>query len=42
MKQAKKNQSAKPARPEDDPENPSAFKGRPNPNTSRKKSRRKR
>jgi len=42
MEQAKKNQSAKPARPEGDPENPSAFKGRPNPNTSRKKSRRKR
>jgi len=42
IEQAKKNQSAKPARPEGDPETPSAFKGRPNPNTSRKKSRRKR
>jgi hypothetical protein len=28
--------------PETDPDNPSALKGRPNPNTSRKKSRRKR
>ena len=40
--QAKKNQSAKPARPEGDPEGPSALKGRPNPNTSRRKNRRKR
>ncbi|MDQ3361763.1 MAG: hypothetical protein M3534_08880 [Actinomycetota bacterium] len=37
-----KKESNKPSRPEGDPENPSAFKGRPNPNTSRKKSRRKR
>lgn len=40
--QAKKNQSAKPARPESDPEVPGALKGRPNPNTSRRKNRRKR
>ncbi len=37
-----KKESNKPSRLEGDPENPSAFKGRPNPNTSRKKSRRKR
>lgn len=37
-----KQQSAKPARPEGDPDSPSAYKGRPNPNTSRKKTRRKR
>ncbi len=42
IEQAKKNQSAKPARPEGDPEVPSALKGRPNPNTSRRKNRRKR
>lgn len=41
IEQAKK-QSNKPSRPEGDPETPSAFKGRPNPNTSRKKTRRKR
>lgn len=42
IEQAKKKESGKPARPEGDPETPSAFKGRPNPNTSRKKTRRKR
>jgi hypothetical protein len=36
------NKSERPARSEPDPDNPSALKGRPNPNTSRKKSRRKR
>ena len=41
MEQSKKG-SEKPARPEGDPETPGALKGRPNPNTSRKKSRRKR
>ena len=42
IEQAKKNESAKPARPEGDPEVPGALKGRPNPNTSRRKNRRKR
>jgi len=37
-----KKESNKASRPEGDPENPSAFKGRPNPTTTRKKSRRKR
>ena len=41
LAQAKKQQQGKPSRPED-PEAPSAYKGRPNPNTSRKKTRRKR
>ena len=34
--------SEKPDRPEPDPDNPGALKGKPNPNTSRRKSRRKR
>ncbi|HEV2094629.1 MAG TPA: hypothetical protein VGR18_15825 [Rubrobacter sp.] len=42
IEQAKKRQSNGPARPEGDPETPSALRGRPNPNTSRKKTRRKR
>ena len=42
LDQAKKQQSGNPSRPEGDPESPSAYKGRPNPNTSRKKTRRKR
>ena len=42
LAEAKRQQSSKPARPEGDPETPSAYKGRPNPNTSRKKTRRKR
>ena len=42
LEQAKKQQSSKPARPESAPETPGAYKGRPNPNTSRKKTRRKR
>ncbi|HKH09771.1 MAG TPA: hypothetical protein VKA73_01385 [Rubrobacter sp.] len=42
MEQARKKGSEKPARPEGDAENPSALRGRPNPNTSRKKTRRKR
>lgn len=40
--EAKKKESSKPARDGEDPDTPSALKGRPNPNTSRKKSRRKR
>ncbi len=39
---AKKSPSKKPDRPEGDPETPGALKGRPNPNTSRRKTRRKR
>ena len=42
IEQSKNNQSAKPARPEGDPEASGALKGRPNPNTSRRKNRRKR
>jgi hypothetical protein len=42
LAQAKKQQSSKPSHAENDPETPSAYKGRPNPNTSRKKTRRKR
>jgi len=42
LAQAKKQQLDKPSRPEGDPESPGAYKGRPNPNTSRKKTRRKR
>ena len=42
LAEAKKQQSSTAPRPEEDPENPSAYKGRPNPNTSRKKTRRKR
>lgn len=42
LEQSKKSQSAKTARPEGDPESPGALKGRPNPNTSRRKNRRKR
>ena len=42
LAEAKKQQPGKPSRPEGDPESPSAYKGRPNPNTSRKKTRRKR
>ena len=42
MQEANRQQSKKPARPEGDAETPSALRGRPNPNTSRKKTRRKR
>ena len=42
IEQAKKQQSSKPDRPEADLEAPGALRGRPNPNTSRKKTRRKR
>lgn len=42
MQQMKKQQQSKPDRPEHDPETPGALKGRPNPNTSRRKTRRKR
>ena len=42
IEQSKQKQSDKPARPEDDPDAPSALRGRPNPNTSRRKTRRKR
>lgn len=42
IEQAKKKESSKTARPEGDPETPGALRGRPNPNTSRKKTRRKR
>ena len=42
MEQLKKQRSQKPDHPEADPDSPGALKGRPNPNTSRKKSRRKR
>lgn len=42
MEQMKKQGAGKPDRPEGDPDSPGALKGRPNPNTSRKKSRRKR
>ena len=42
LAQAKNQQPDKTSRPEGDPESPSAYKGRPNPNTSRKKTRRKR
>ena len=41
LEQANKKPDKEP-RPEGDPETPSALKGRQNPNTSRKKSRRKR
>ncbi len=41
MEQTNKKPEKEPP-PEGDPETPSALKGRPNPNTSRKKSRRKR
>jgi hypothetical protein len=40
--EAKRQQSKKPARPEGDADTPGALRGRPNPNTSRKKTRRKR
>ena len=40
--QSKQKQPDKPARPEGDPDAPSALRGRPNPNTSRRKTRRKR
>ena len=42
LAQAKKQQPGQTPRPEGDPESPSVYKGRPNPNTSRKKTRRKR
>jgi flagellar biosynthesis/type III secretory pathway M-ring protein FliF/YscJ len=42
LAETKNQQASKPSRPEGDPETPSAYKGRPNPNTSRKKTRRKR
>ena len=41
LEQANKKPDKEP-RPEEDPDVPSALRGRPNPNTSRKKSRRKR
>ena len=42
IEQAKQKQAARPARAEGDPEASGALKGRPNPNTSRRKTRRKR
>jgi len=38
----KKNKPGKPARDDGDPEDASSLRGRPNPNTSRKKTRRRR
>jgi hypothetical protein len=40
--EARKNKPGKPARNEGDPEDASSLRGRPNPNTSRKKTRRRR
>lgn len=42
LAQTKKQQPGKPSPPEGESESPGAYKGRPNPNTSRKKTRRKR
>ena len=42
IEESRKKQSDKPSRPEGDPDAPSALRGRPNPNTSRRKTRRKR